>query len=107
MSQDTRDAVLWDRDISAMKSEGSGKSAVELMLEGVVVVSRGLRKLKGIKEPVGPREGCLFQEPLHFPHDQNSVACRIDLLTRCLASLVRWCAGASCPRVLSSGAPTR
>lgn len=54
MSQDTRDAVFWDRDITAMKSQGSsgGKSALELMLEGVVVVSRGRRKLKGIKEPV-------------------------------------------------------
>jgi len=54
MSQDTRDAVYWDRDITAMKCEsnGSKKSPVELMLEGVVVVSRGLRHLKGIKEPV-------------------------------------------------------
>lgn len=52
MSQDTRDAVYWDRDITAMKCESNKKSPVELMLEGVVVVSRGLRRLKGIKEPV-------------------------------------------------------
>ena len=40
VSQDTHDSVFWDRDITAMKGDGKTKSAVELMLEGVVCTSK-------------------------------------------------------------------
>jgi hypothetical protein len=51
ISQSSYDEVMGDRDIAAMKG-GGGKSAVERMVEGLVISCRGSRTLKGIKDPV-------------------------------------------------------